>query len=107
MHLENANAEVGIEDMCPLWSAGQRMGNTYGGFAGNGYGQGAATSYRGASSTAERVAKFARATRMETQEDQPQQGRQVTTYYDSHGYWQSPEKGSADWRKYGSTRKRR
>lgn len=81
------------------------MGNTYGGFAENGYGQKEFTGY-GASSSAERIAKFARSTRM----DKPswdQQGREAAPYTDSRGQWQDSDKGNADWRKFGATRKSR
>lgn len=87
------------------WAAGQRVGNTYGGFAGNGYGQRAPSSY-GASSSAERLAKFARSSRM----DKPSwdgQNRQAATYSsDTRGMWQDTGRDNADWRKFGATRKR-
>ncbi|BDA50588.1 probable cellular nucleic acid-binding protein at C-terminar half [Coccomyxa sp. Obi] len=85
---------------------GQRVGNTYGGFAGNGYQQRSSTGYGGSgSSTAERVAKFARSTWMD--DSSKQQGRQHAVYIDSRDRWHDKDRDNADWRKYGATRKSR
>lgn len=91
------------------------MGNTYGGFGGNGFQQRGSTGYSGGSSAADRLARFAAASKMDVTQrpsydyqQQQKQSRQQTVYIDRRERWQVSQDGdNADWRKYGSTRKKR
>ncbi|CAL8464992.1 g4527 [Coccomyxa elongata] len=107
------NAYGGEESYIGSPHRGQRVGNTYGGFAGNGHQQRSSPGYGGGGGgrTAERVAKFARSTWMDDssqqswQQESKQQGRQHAVYSDSRDRWHDRDRDNADWRKYGATRK--